>query len=142
LDEERCIYIILTKLCSAYSIFVSTFHTTRKYLGTAYKNPSLQSFCDALIIDQDKHVQLVVVIISGTFNKALVDRQKDKSKNPKKQNPHHNNKKNKGLKISHPALASTPNGDRGAKSKSKKTDKHCNFFGKDGHVKSKCFKNI
>jgi hypothetical protein len=106
LDEERCIYIILAKLGSAYYIFVSTFYATREALGTSYKNPSLESFCDALIREKDNLVQLGVVNTAGTSNKALVSQQKDKSKNPKKQHPHHNNKKNKGPKPSHPALAS------------------------------------
>jgi hypothetical protein len=34
------------------------------------------------------------------------------------------------------------NNDKEAKSKSKKTDKHCNFCGKDGHVEFKCFKKM
>jgi hypothetical protein len=38
--------------------------------------------------------------------------------------------------------ASTPNNDKGEKSKNKKARKHCNFCGKDGHVESKCFKNM
>jgi hypothetical protein len=75
-----------------------------------------------------------------TYNKTLVVQRKDKSKNPRKQHPHHNNKKNKDPKPYQ--QASTPNGDKGEKSKSKKTDKHCNFCGKDGHDESKCFKKM
>jgi hypothetical protein len=37
LKEDRCIYVILSNLGSAYSIFVSTFYATREYLGSAYK---------------------------------------------------------------------------------------------------------
>jgi hypothetical protein len=51
-----------------------------------------------------------------------------------------NNKQNKGPKPSLPA--STPDGNKGAKSKSKKTDRYCNFYGKDGHVEPKCFKKM
>jgi hypothetical protein len=72
LKEERCIYIILAKLGSAYSVFVSTFYATKEALGIAYKNPSLESFCDALIREQDELVQLGVVSIVDTSNKALV----------------------------------------------------------------------
>jgi hypothetical protein len=43
LKEERFIYVILSKLGSAYSIFVSTFYATREYLGSACKEPSLES---------------------------------------------------------------------------------------------------
>ena len=58
LDEERCIYIILDKLGSAYSIFVSIFYATKEALGTAYKKPSLESFCDALIREKYNLVQV------------------------------------------------------------------------------------
>jgi hypothetical protein len=82
-----------------------------------------------------------VINIVGTSNKSLVLQQKDKSKNQKKQDPHHNNKKNKGPKPSQ--SVSAPNDDKGEKYKNKKIgDKHCNFFGKDGHVESKCFKRM
>jgi hypothetical protein len=84
-------------------------------------------------------VQLGLINTTGTSNKALVAQQKYKSKNPNKQHPHHNNKQNKGPKPS--LVASTPNGDKGEKSKNKKTDRHYNFCGKDGH-ESKCFKKM
>jgi hypothetical protein len=48
--------------------------------------------------------------------------------------------KNKAPKLSLPT--SSPSGDKGEKSKSKKTDKHCKYFEKDGHVESKCFKKM
>jgi hypothetical protein len=98
------------------------------------------SFCDALIREQDKLVQLGVISTVGTSNKALVVHQKDKPKNPKKQHPRHNNKQYKGPKPTQTAFA--PNGDKGAKYKSKKTDRHCNFCDKDGHDESKCFKKM
>jgi hypothetical protein len=98
LEEERCIYIILSKLGSAYSVFVSTFYAMREALGKAYQKPTLESFCDALIREKDKLVQLGVINTAGTSNKALVAQQKDKPKNPKKQHPRHNNKQNKGPK--------------------------------------------
>jgi hypothetical protein len=103
-------------------VFVSTFYATKKSLGSAYRNPSLESFCDALIREQDKLVQLGVIRTAGTSNKALVAQQKDKSKNPSKQHPRHNNKKNKGPKPSQRAFV--PNGDKGEKSKSKKANKN------------------
>jgi hypothetical protein len=104
LKEDRCIYVILAKLGSAYYVFVSTFYATREALGSAYKQPSLESFCDALIREQDKLVQLGLISTTGTSNKSLVVQQKDKSKNPKKQHPRHNNKQNKGPKPSHHLL--------------------------------------
>jgi hypothetical protein len=60
--------------------------------------------------------------------------------NTKKQHPHHKNKQHKGPKPTQ--TDSTPNGDKGAKYKNKKTDRHCNFCDKDGHDESKCFKKM
>jgi hypothetical protein len=98
--EYRCIYAILAKPGNAYSVFVSTFYTTKETLMSAYKKPSLESFCDALIREQDNLVQLGLISTIVTSNKSLVVQQKDKSKNLKKQHLHHNNKQNKGLKPS------------------------------------------
>jgi hypothetical protein len=36
LKEDRCIYVIIAKLGSAYSVFVSTFYAIRETLGSAY----------------------------------------------------------------------------------------------------------
>jgi hypothetical protein len=57
----------------------------------------------------------------------------------KKQHPC-NNKQNKDPKPFQPAH--TPNGDKGTKLKDKKTERHCNFCGKDGHLESKCLKKM
>jgi uncharacterized Rmd1/YagE family protein len=112
----------------------------REAIGKAYQKPTLESFCDDLIREQDKIVQLGVINTVGTSNKSLVAQQKDKPKNPKKQHPFHNNKQHKGPK----PTQTTPslNGDKGEKSKNKKTDRHCNFCDKDGHDESKCFKKM
>jgi hypothetical protein len=112
----------------------------REALGKAYKKHTLESFCVFLIRDEDKLVQLGVINVAGTSNKALVAQQKDKPKNPKKQHPHYNNKQHKGSKPTE--KASAPNGDKGEKYKNKKTNRHCNFCDKDGHDESKCFKKM
>jgi hypothetical protein len=52
MDEECCIYLILSNLGSAYSMFVSTFYAMKEALGTAYQKPTLESFCDVLIREQ------------------------------------------------------------------------------------------
>jgi hypothetical protein len=140
LEEERCIYIIISKLGSSYSVFVSTFYSMREALGKAYKKPTLESFCDALIREQDKLVQLGVINNAGTSNNAFAAQQKDKPKNPKKQHPYHNNEQNKDPKLTQ--TTSTSNGDKGEKSKNKNTDKHSSFCGRDGHDESKCFKKM
>jgi hypothetical protein len=140
MEEEHCIYLILSKLGSAYYVFVSTFYAMREALGKAYQKPTLESFCVALIREEDKLVQLGVISTACTFNKALVAQQKDKPKYPKKQHPLYNNKQHKGSKPTQ--IASTPNGDKGEKYKNKKTDRHYNFCDKDGHDESKCFKKM
>jgi hypothetical protein len=122
IEEDCCIYLILSKLGSAYSVFISTFYAMQEALGTTYKNPSLEDFCDALIREQDNLVQLGVINTTGTSNKALFVHQKDKPQNPKKQHPCHNNKQYKGLKPTQ--TTSTPNGDKCKNYKSKKTDRH------------------
>ena len=109
-------------------------------LGKAYQKTTLESFCDDLIIEQDKLVQLGVINTVGTSNKALVSQQKYKPKNPKKQHPRHNKKQHKGPKPTQ--TTSSHNGDKWTKYKNKKTNRHCNFCDKDGHDESKCFKKM
>jgi hypothetical protein len=73
--DDQLIYVILANLGTAYSVFVSTFHSTREALisqGATYKMPSFESFCDSLIREQDKLLHLGVINIAGTSNKALV----------------------------------------------------------------------
>jgi hypothetical protein len=122
MEGECCIYIILSKLGSAYSVFVSTCYAMREALGKAYEKPTLESFSASLIREEVNLIQLGVISTAGTSNKALVAQQKDKPKYPKKQHPHYNNKQYKGPK---PAQTdSAPNGDKGEKYKNKKTDRH------------------
>jgi hypothetical protein len=72
MEEERCIYLILSKLGSAYFVFVSTFYAMREDLGKVYQKPTLESFCAALIREEDKLVQLEVINTTSTSNKVLV----------------------------------------------------------------------
>jgi hypothetical protein len=139
MDEEQCVYLILSKLGSAYYVFVSTFYAMKEAVGKAYVQPTLESFCTSLIREEDKLVQLGVINTADTSNKALVSQQKDKPKYPKKQHPRYNNKQPKGPKPAQ--IASAPNGDKGSKYK-KNTNKHCNFCNKDGHDESRCFKKM
>jgi hypothetical protein len=63
-EEDPLIYGILSKLPPAYSIFVSTFHSTREALlnaGTKYKTPSLDTFYDSLVREQEKILHLGLV---------------------------------------------------------------------------------
>ena len=66
---------------------------------TSYKDPSLESFCDSLIKEQDKLIHLGMISNANTFGKSLLAQHKEKSKPLKKQN-FHNNKPNKGPKPS------------------------------------------
>ena len=97
---KLCIYNILSKLGLAYSIFVSTFYSMKESLTTSsYQEPSLESFCDSLIKEQDNLIHLGIINNADTSGKALLSQQKDKSRPPKKQN-FHNNKPNNGPKPS------------------------------------------
>jgi hypothetical protein len=72
MEEERFIYLILSKIGSTYYVFVSTFYAMREALGTTYKRPTLDSFCASLIREEDKLVQLGVINTAGTSNKSFV----------------------------------------------------------------------
>jgi hypothetical protein len=111
MEEECCIYLIVSKIGSAYFMFVSTFYDMREALRKAYEKPIFESFCVALIREEDRLVQLGVINTVGTSNKALVSQKKGKPKNPKKQHPFHNNKQYKGPKPTQTTFS--PNGDKG-----------------------------
>jgi hypothetical protein len=73
MEEECCIYLILSKLGSAYYVFVSILYAMREALGEeAYEKPTLESFCASLIREEDKLVQFGVINTAGPSNKALV----------------------------------------------------------------------
>ena len=75
----------------------------KESLTTAsYQEPSLESFCDSLIIEQDKLIHLGIISNADKYGKSLLSQQKEKSKPPKKHN-FHNNKPNKGPKSSQSA---------------------------------------
>jgi hypothetical protein len=53
-------------------MFVSTFYAMREDPWIAYQKPTLESFCDDLIREKDKLVQLGVINIAGTSKKSLI----------------------------------------------------------------------
>jgi hypothetical protein len=58
MEEEHFIYLILSKLGSAYFVFVSTFYAMREDLGEkTYEKPTLESFFASLIREEYKLVQ-------------------------------------------------------------------------------------
>jgi hypothetical protein len=48
--------------------FLSTFYDTREGIENAYKNPTLQSFCDFMIQEQYKLGKIRLIIIASTSN--------------------------------------------------------------------------
>ena len=47
----------------AYFVFVSTFYSMKELLTAAsYQEPSLESFCDSLIREQDKFIHLGITM--------------------------------------------------------------------------------
>ena len=101
-EDGSLIYSILAKLGPAYSVFVSTFHSTREAFisqGIAYKSPSFDAFCDSLIREQEKLLHLGLINTGNCSKKSLAAQQQPYQKNPKKQHPKKNGPKpNKGLK--------------------------------------------
>jgi hypothetical protein len=61
MEEECCIYLILSKLGSAYYVFVSTFYSMREALGEeAYEKPTLESFFYSLIREEEVWVEYFI----------------------------------------------------------------------------------
>eukprot|EP00253_Pinus_taeda_P028273 PITA_28273 len=146
-EDSALINCILTKLGPAYSVFVSTFHSTREAFisqGHDYKPPSFDAFFDSLIREQEKLLHLGLPNPGNSSKKALTAQQQLNSKNPKKSYPKKNGPKpNKGPKQFQPQNEkSFHHNDKATKNKGKKTDKHCNFCNRDGHLESKCFKKM
>eukprot|EP00253_Pinus_taeda_P013591 PITA_13591 len=146
-EDSNLIYSILTKLGPAYSVFVSTFHSTREASicqGKDYKAPSFDSFCDSLIREQEKLLHLGLLNLGNSSKKALAAQQQPNLKNPKKSYPKKNGlKPNKGPKQTQSQNErSFQQNDKTNKNKWKKTDRHCNFCNRDGHLESKCFKKM
>eukprot|EP00253_Pinus_taeda_P028506 PITA_28506 len=146
-EDSNLIYSILTKLGPTYSVFVSTFHSTREAFicqGKDYKASSFDSFCDSLIREQEKLLHLGLLNFGNSSKKALAAQQQPNLKNPKKSYPKKNGPKpNKGPKQPQSQNErSFQQNDKTNKNKWKKTDRHCNFCNRDGHLESKCFKKM
>ena len=106
-EDGSLIYSILAKLGTAYSVFVSTFHSTREALisqGTPYKSPYFDAFCDFLIREQDKFLQLGLINTGNSSKKTLAAQQQPYPKNSKQHPKKNGRKPNKGLKQSQPQI--------------------------------------
>ena len=72
-EDKQCIYHILSKLGPAKLVFVSTFYSMKESLTPAsYQEPSLESFCDSLIREQDNLIHLGIINNADTYGKALL----------------------------------------------------------------------
>ena len=88
--------------------------------GTTYKTPSLDTFCDSLVREQEKLLHLGLVKTGNSSNKALVAQQSQGFKNPKKQYLKRNGP------ITFVGFIFMI----------------CYFCNRDGHIESKCFKKM
>lgn len=73
-EDGSLIYSVLTKLGPAYSVFVSTFHSTREAFisqGQDYKSPSFDAFCDPLMREQEKLLHLGLLNLGNSSKKSL-----------------------------------------------------------------------
>ena len=52
--DEQLIYAVLSKLGESYSVFVSTFYSTRDALGQTFVMPTFDAFAERLTREQDK----------------------------------------------------------------------------------------
>ena len=89
-----------------------------------------------MISEKGKLINIGIISIISTSSES---RKKTKTKNTSKKHPHNNNQ-NKGPKpyeLTHPS-----NVDKETKYKYKKTELHCNFCVKYGHVESNYFKKM
>eukprot|EP00253_Pinus_taeda_P033909 PITA_33909 len=140
-EDGSLIYSILVKLGPAYSVFVSTFHSTRKAFisqGQDYKSPSFDAFCDSLIREQKKLLHLGLLNLGNSSKKALATQKQPNSKDPKKKYP----KKNGHEQFQCQNEKSIQQNDKANNNKGRKTNRHCNFCNRDGHLESKCFKKM
>ena len=74
-DDDPLIYGIIAILLLAYFVFLSTFHFTRESLitvKTKYRYPSLDSFYESLISEQEKILHLGFIKTANHSNKTLV----------------------------------------------------------------------
>ena len=69
-SDEECIFLILSKLKGPYQVFSFAFYSTMDALGSEFKMPSFEIFCERLTREQSKLTQLDV--LSGSNNKARV----------------------------------------------------------------------
>jgi hypothetical protein len=110
---------IFLKLNLDYSFFVSTFHTQRLTTGASWTMPSLDTFIEALIQDQDKLIKMGVIkkspkLMHLLHMMATVLNIRNPKRKAKKRHMH--NKKRKGTP--NPSMTRDPKVEKGRKDRS------------------------
>jgi hypothetical protein len=69
---------VLSKLGPEYSVFVSSFYTTKLSMGKTWKTPSMDDFIESLIHEQNKLIQLGALKSSKAHALATQETSKNK----------------------------------------------------------------
>ncbi|KAH9291034.1 hypothetical protein KI387_044163 [Taxus chinensis] len=136
-EEGKLILSILSKLGLEYSVFVSTFHTVRLTTGATWKMPTLDTFIESLIHEQDKLIKMGTLKNSKAH--ALVVHASEKNNSKSNQQF-----KGKAKKDSDPRKEGKPkplDGSTGSKEKrDKKGNSKCTYCNRGYHPESSCMK--
>ena len=100
-EESRQVLSIMSKLISAYSIFVSTFHSVRLATSKSYTMPSLKEFMESLIFEQDKLIGMGKIKPPKAHALAVHDGNHNKN-HRSDSNQKNQQQKDKGKVHSHP----------------------------------------
>eukprot|EP00253_Pinus_taeda_P004632 PITA_04632 len=134
-QENQLILSILSKLGPEYAVFVSTFHTVRSATGAAWKMPSLDSFIQSLMHEQDKLIKMGTLKNSKAHALTVHAKGKANSKD---------HQKGKGKKDPDPRKGGhpkPPDGSSGSKErKGTKGQSMCNYCHHGFHLESACMK--
>ena len=131
--DEQNVLSILNKLGFDYSIFVSIFHSKRDSFPS-WKIPSLDSFVESLIQEQDKLIRMGVIQTSKDQAILVTDSTKVQSKGrPKGKEPKVADSKPKENQ-------ETSEGASGFKKKKKFEKKKCPYCMRGFHPKDSCTK--
>ena len=84
-EEEQLILSILSKLGPEYSVFVSSFHTSRLTMGTNWKMPLMDAFIESLIQEKDKIIKMGDLKHSKSHALVVHESSKTNAKNKQKQ---------------------------------------------------------
>jgi len=69
-SDEKCIFLILSKLKGPFQVFSSTFSSTMDALGSEFKIPSFEIFYERLTREHSKIMQLDS--LASSKNQALM----------------------------------------------------------------------